>query len=125
MIIIVLVTTGGVNLTDFLSQTLQRIKQQWLNKSDIAGYDGQMVAMPAMTAKVLSATELQSKTNGFRLSLLDTGTDAYLRQDERSMHCMIPSNTIINTAGPEQLSASKSGLLSMYLKTAKEIYIRC
>ena len=94
-IIIVLVTTGGMNLTDFLSQTLQRIKQQWLNNSDIAGYDGQMVAMPAMTAKVLSAIELQSRTNGFRkrLSLLDTGTDAYLRQDERSMHCMIPSNT--------------------------------
>ena len=47
------------------------------------------------------------------LSLLDTGTDAYLQQAERTMHCMIPSNTIINTAGPEQLSASKSGLLSM------------
>ena len=85
-IIIVLVTIGGMNIIDFLSQTLQWIKQQWLNNSDIAGYDGQIVAMPAMTAKVLSAIELQSKTNGFRkrLSLLDTGTDAYLRQDERS-----------------------------------------
>ena len=51
--------------------------------------------------------------------LLDTGTDAYLRQDERSLYCMIPLNTIINTTGPEQLSASKSGLLSMYLKDNK------
>ena len=84
-IIIVLVTTGGMNLTDFLSQTLQRIKQQWLNNSDIAGYDGQMVAM---TAKVLSAIELQSKTNGFRkrLSLLDTGTDAYLQQEVYALY---------------------------------------
>ena len=51
-----------------------------------------MIAMPAMTAKVLSAKELQPKPNGFRirLSLLDTGTDAFLRQDERSMHCTIP-----------------------------------
>ena len=32
---------------------------------------------------------------------------------------MIPSNTIINTAGSGQLSASKSGLLSMYLKDSK------
>ena len=104
-----------------MSQTLQWIKQQWLNNSDIAGYDRHMIAMPATTAKVLSAVELQSKTNGFRkrLPLLDTGTDAYLLQDERSMHCMIPSNTIINIAGPEQLSASKSGLLSMYLKDSK------
>ena len=116
-----------MNIIDFLSQTLQWIKQQWLYNSDIAGYDGQMIAMPAMTAKVLSAKESQSKTNGSkkRLSLLDTGTDAYLRQDERSMHCMIISNTAINTAGPEQLSASKSGLLSMYLKDSKENYIRC
>ena len=108
-----------MNIIDFLSQTLQWINQQWLNNSDIAGYDGHMIAMPAMTAKVLSAKELQSETNGSRkrLSLLDTGTDAYLRQDKRSMHCMIPSNTIINTAGPEQLSASKSGLRSMYLKS--------
>ena len=83
--------------------------------------------MPAMTAKVLSANELQFKTHGFRkrLSLLDTGTDAYLRQDERSMHCMIPSNTVLNTAGPEQLRASKSGLLSMYLKDNNGKYIRC
>ena len=96
-------------------------KATWLNNSDIAGYDGQMIGMPAMPAKVLSAKELQSKTNCFRkrLSLLDTGTDAYLRQDKRSMHCMIPSNTIINTAGPEQLGASKSGLLRMYLKDSK------
>ena len=88
-IIIVLVTTGGMNIIDFLSQTLLRIKQQWLNSSDIVGYDGRMIATPAMTATVLSAKESQSKTNGFRtrLSLLDTGTDAHLRQDERSMHC--------------------------------------
>ena len=74
-----------MNLTDFLSQTLQMIKQQWLFNSDIAGYDDHMITMPAMTAKALSAIELQSKTNGFRkrLSLLDTGTDAYLRQDSR------------------------------------------
>ena len=76
-IIIVLVTTGGMNIIDFLSQTLQWIKQQLLNNGDIAGYDGHMIAMPAMTAKVLSAKELQSETNGSRkrLSLLDTGTD--------------------------------------------------
>ena len=84
-----------------------------------------MIAIPLMTAKVLSGKELQSKTYGFRKQVIiarychHTGTDAYLLRDERSMHCMIPSNTIINTAGPEQLSASKSGLLSMYLKDSK------
>ena len=67
-----------MNIIDFLSQTLQWKKQQWLNNSDIAEYDGHMIATPAMTAKGLSAIELQSKTNGLRkrLSLLDTGTDA-------------------------------------------------
>ena len=107
-----------MNIIDYLSQTLQWGKQQWLNSSDISGYDGQMIAMPAMTAKGLSAIELQSMTNEFRkrLSWLDTGTDAYLRQDERSMHYMIPPNTVINTAGPEQLSASKSGLFQFVSK---------
>ena len=36
-----------------------------------------------------------------------------------SQQCKITSNTIINTAGPEQLSALKFGLLSMYLKDSK------
>ena len=47
--------------------------------------------------------------------------NTYLRQDKISTHCMIPSNTFMNPAGPEQLGASKSGRLSMYLKDSKGI----
>ena len=76
--------------------------------------------MPAQT-KIISANEIKTKWNGFekRLSLVDTGTDAYLRQDNQLMFPLHPASTTINTAGPDQLKASHSGLLNLLLKDDK------
>jgi len=78
------------------------------------------VAMPAST-RIITAREVNTKINDFdkRLSLVDTGTDAYLRQDDSLMCPLFPSSTVINTAGPEQLKASQSGLLNLLVKDDK------
>ena len=59
--------------------------------------------MPAST-KIITAREIKTKLRDFdkRLSLVDTGTDAYLRQDNSLMSPLFPSSTVINTAGPDQ-----------------------
>ena len=49
----------------------------------------------------------------------DTGTDAYLRQDESLMYPLFPSSTVIHTAGPDQLRALHSGLLHLIVKDDK------
>ena len=75
------------------------------------------VANPAI---VMLSREAQATQNwsGFvqRLSLLDTGTDAYLRQTAQSMSYLVSSETKISTAGPLELEATHSGLLSMLLR---------
>jgi hypothetical protein len=48
--------------------------------------------------------------------LIDTGTDAYLRKDPRSMKYLVGSTVRITTAGPEELVATQSGLLSMLVR---------
>ena len=77
-------------------------------------------AMPAST-KIITANEIRTKWRDFvkRESLFDTGTDAYLRQDENLMYPLFPSSTVISTAGPEQLTASKTGLLHLLVKDDK------
>ena len=50
------------------------------------------------------------------MSLFDTGADGYLRQSDDMMLHMLPSRTIINTAGPDQLAASVSGMLNLLVK---------
>ena len=50
----------------------------------------------------------------------DTGTDAYWRLDESLVHPLLPSSTVIHTAGPDQLRASHSGLLHLIVKDDKE-----
>ena len=51
-----------------------------------------------------------------RLSLLDTGTDAYLRQTAQSMSHLVSSATKISIAGPLELEATHSCILSMLLR---------
>ncbi len=76
--------------------------------------------MPAST-RIIIAREIKSKLKDFEkiVSLVDTGTDAYLRQDDGLMCPTFPSSTVINTAGPDQLRASKSGLLNLLVKDEK------
>jgi hypothetical protein len=68
------------------------------------------ISMPA-TTKLIAASEIKTKTHDFniRRSLVDTGTDAYLRQDDSMIS--FPSDIAISTAGPGRLTASQSGLL--------------
>ncbi len=75
------------------------------------------VAMPAST-KIMTACETKTKSKGFftRLSLFDTGTDAYLRQDNSLFSSHLPSTMVINTTGPETLKASQTGLLLVNLR---------
>jgi hypothetical protein len=79
-----------------------------------------LFAMPAST-KIITASEIKAKSKEFtmRLSLFDTGTDAYLRQENSLMCSLLPSSTVISTAGPENLTASQSGMLNMLLKDDK------
>ena len=77
------------------------------------------VPIPAST-KIISAREIRNKLRDFdtKLFLFDTGTDAYLRQDD-SLQVMCPlmtSSTDIHIAGPEHLKATQSsqtGLLNL------------
>jgi hypothetical protein len=73
-------------------------------------------AMPA--TRIMVSNEIPDTTNKFkqRLSLIDTGTDAYLRKDPRSMKHLVGSTVRITTAGPEELVATQSGLLSMIVR---------
>jgi hypothetical protein len=49
----------------------------------------------------------------------DTGTDAYLRQDNSLMSTSLPSSTVVHTAGPENLTATQTGLLHLLVKDYK------
>ena len=81
--------------------------------------------MPA-TTKIIASSEIKTKTNDFtiRRSLVDTGTDAYLRQDDSMIFSSFPSDIAISTAGPDRLTASQSGLLNLLVKDDKEICIK-
>ena len=76
-----------------------------------------------MTAstKIFTANEIKANSKEFvtKLSSFDTGTDAYLRQDNSLMSSLVPSSTVISTAGPENLKASHSGILNMLVKDDK------
>jgi hypothetical protein len=82
--------------------------------------DSMRVAMPAPT-KIMTACETKTKSKGFvtRLSLFDTGTVAYLRQDNSLFSSYLPSTLVINTARPETLNASQTGLLNLLVKDDK------
>ncbi len=56
------------------------------------------VAIPAST-RIITAREINSKLKylGERVSLVDTGTDAYLRQDDSLICPIFSSSTVINT----------------------------
>ncbi len=60
------------------------------------------------STKIISGREIDTKLRDFdtRLSLFDTGTDAYLRQDDSLTCPLMPSSTIIHTAGPDHLKAT-------------------
>ena len=73
--------------------------------------------MPAST-KIISAGEVKDNFL-IRRSLFDTGTDAYLRQDERLKFPIFPSSTVIHIAGSEQLKAWQTGLLHFIVKDDK------
>ncbi len=78
------------------------------------------VEMPAST-KIISAREIDKKLRDFDtgLSLFNTGTDAYLRQDDSLMSPRFPSSIVINTAGPAKLRATEAGLLNLLVKDDK------
>ena len=107
---------GGKSVYLTFSSILKQIKVRTSNQQE----NDIRVAMPAQT-RIISANEIKTKWNGFekRLSLVDTGTDAYLRQDNQLMFPLHPASTTINTAGPDQLKASHSGLLNLLLKDDK------
>ncbi len=75
-------------------------------------HDSLRVTMPAST-KIITACETITKSEGniTRLSLFYTGTNVYLRQPEGALlfSSSIPSEMVINTAGPENLQASRAG----------------
>ncbi len=68
--------------------------------------------MPA-AIKIMTSNEIKSRAKDFstRLSLFDTGTDAYLRQDNSLMSTSLPSSTVtvIHTPGPENLTTTQTG----------------
>jgi hypothetical protein len=68
-------------------------------------------AMPA--TRIMVSNEIPDTMNKFKqcLSLFDTGTDAYLRKDPRSMKYLVGSTVRITTAGPEELVATQSGFV--------------
>jgi uncharacterized membrane protein YqjE len=110
---------GGMWVIKMFSSMLTTIWKKTANMNEEKQYRAR-VAMPAST-KIITASEIRSKTDDFnkRLSLVDTGTDAYLRQDDSLMFPLFPSSTVINTAGPDQLTASKSGLLNLLVQDDK------
>ena len=59
--------------------------------------------MPA-SMRIITAGEIRDSFVT-RRSLLDTETDAYLRQDVSLMSPIFPSSTVIHTAVPDQLKA--------------------
>ena len=81
---------------------------------------GQQVANAA-TTQIIASEDVNIKCGKFRrnVSLVDTGTDAYLRQTSNMMHPLLPSSTVINTAGPNTITASHSGLLNILVKDVK------
>ncbi len=54
-----------------------------------------------------------------RLSLFDTGTGAHLRQDDSLVCPLMPSSTVIHTAGPDRLKATQAGLLNRLVNDDK------
>ncbi len=86
------------------------------NPSIVAMHATIGVAMPA--TQIMRSQEMETNTAGFtrRLSLVDTGTDSYLRRDTRSMRSLVNANVRISTAGPEEIQATHAGLLSMIVR---------
>ena len=80
--------TGGVRKLKMFPKTLTMIWEQIVEKAE---QDSMRVAMPAST-KIMTACETKTKSKGFvtRLSLFNTGTDAYLRQDNSLVHIFHP-----------------------------------
>ncbi len=107
---------GGIWVSKIFSATLTTIWKRIANKQQQCHTH---VAMPASTI-IITAREINSKLKDVeKRVLVDTGTDAYLRQDDSLMCPIFPSSTEINTAGPDQLRASKSGILNLLGKDDK------
>ncbi len=51
--------------------------------------------------------------------ILDTGTGAYLRENNTLFRSSIQSELLVNTAGPGNLKASQTGLLNLLVKNDK------
>ncbi len=109
--------TGRVRKLEMFPTTLTMI---WELIVERAEQDSMRVAMPAPT-KIMTACETKRKSKCFvmRLSLFDTGTDAYLRQDNNLFTEYVPSTMVINAAAPETLKASQTGLLNLLVKDDK------
>jgi hypothetical protein len=106
-----------VRILKMFSTTLKTIWRQNVEEKET---DSFRIAMPAAT-KIMTSNEIKSRAKDFstRLSLFDTGTDAYLRQDNSLMSTSLPSSTVIHTAGPENLTATQTGLLHLLVKDDK------
>ena len=77
--------------------------------------------MPAST-KIISGREIDQTLEDFdkRLSIFDTGSYAYLSQDDSLVVCPVfPSSTVIRTAGPDHLKVPQAGLLNLLVKDDK------
>ena len=98
--------TGEMWILKMFPTTLTKVNEEQMR-----------IAMPAST-KIFTAGEVNDNFVT-RRSLLDTGSDAYLRQDDSMMNPLFSSSTLISTAGPEQLTASHSGLLHLIVKDDK------
>ncbi len=114
---IVCLQTGGMRILKMFSTTLKTISRQNVKEKETASF---RIAKPAAT-KIMTSNEIKSRAKDFstRLSLFDTGTDAYLRQDNSLMSTSLPSSTVIHTAGPENLTATQTGLLHLLVKDDK------
>ena len=76
--------TGGMWISKMFPTTLTKVNEEQLR-----------IAMPAST-KIIPASEVNGNFVS-RRSLFDTGTDAYLRQDDSMMHPLFPSSTLISS----------------------------
>jgi hypothetical protein len=107
---------GGEHIKNVFNNTQNNLETKFRRKET----DSLRIAMPAAT-KMMKANEIKSRARDFsiRLSLFDTGTDAYLRQDNILMSTSLPSSMVIHTAGPKNLTATQTGLLQLLVKNDK------
>jgi hypothetical protein len=82
---------GDENIKNVFNNTQNNLETKYRRKET----DSLRIAMPAAT-KIMTSNEIKSRAKDFstRLSLFDTGTDAYLRPDNSLMSISLPSSTI-------------------------------